>query len=90
MIEMNRRRDAMTRSRDYFEPRTLGVCDVFQSHLFFLLTTMSSSFLDQYESLDVIGNGSFGIIRKVRRKTDGLVSAALPLRHKTLMFVVHS
>ncbi|KAJ3506182.1 hypothetical protein NLJ89_g7011 [Agrocybe chaxingu] len=32
----------------------------------------SSSFLDQYESLDVIGNGSFGIIRKVRRKTDGL------------------
>lgn len=27
-----------------------------------------------YESLDVIGNGSFGIIRKVRRKSDGLVS----------------
>ncbi|KAG7444257.1 kinase-like protein [Guyanagaster necrorhizus] len=35
----------------------------------------SSSFLDQYESLDVIGNGSFGIIRKVRRKTDGLIFA---------------
>lgn len=32
-----------------------------------------SSFLDQYESLDIIGNGSFGIIRKVRRKTDGMV-----------------
>ncbi|KAK0201632.1 kinase-like domain-containing protein [Desarmillaria ectypa] len=38
-------------------------------------TTMSSSFLDQYESLDVIGNGSFGIIRKVRRKVDGLIFA---------------
>jgi len=36
---------------------------------------MSSAFLDNYESLDVIGNGSFGIIRKVRRKTDGLVRA---------------
>ncbi|KAK0464695.1 kinase-like domain-containing protein [Desarmillaria tabescens] len=35
----------------------------------------SSSFLDQYEPLDVIGNGSFGIIRKVRRKTDGLIFA---------------
>ncbi|RPD59747.1 kinase-like protein [Lentinus tigrinus ALCF2SS1-7] len=31
--------------------------------------------LDLYESLDVIGNGSFGIIRKVRRKTDGVVLA---------------
>ena len=29
--------------------------------------------LEQYESLDVIGNGSFGIIRKVRRKSDGVV-----------------
>lgn len=27
-----------------------------------------------YEPLDVIGNGSFGIIRKVRRKSDGVVS----------------
>jgi len=33
-----------------------------------------SSFLDQYDPLDIIGNGSFGIIRKVRRKSDGLVS----------------
>jgi len=33
--------------------------------------TMASPFLDTYEPLDVIGNGSFGIIRKVR-KTDGL------------------
>lgn len=32
-----------------------------------------SAFLDLYEPLDVIGNGSFGIIRKVKRKSDGLV-----------------
>jgi NIMA (never in mitosis gene a)-related kinase 2 len=31
------------------------------------------SFLDSYEPLDVIGNGSFGIIRKVKRKSDGMV-----------------
>ena len=36
---------------------------------------MTSAFLDSYEPLDVIGNGSFGIICKVRRKTDGLVRA---------------
>jgi len=36
---------------------------------------MTSPFLDNYEPLDVIGNGSFGIIRKVRRKMDGLVCA---------------
>jgi hypothetical protein len=35
---------------------------------------MASTFLSQYEPLDIIGNGSFGIIRKVRRKSDGLVS----------------
>jgi NIMA (never in mitosis gene a)-related kinase len=41
-----------------------------------------SSFLDNYEPLDVIGNGSFGIIRKVKRKQDGIVSFPLvdPLR----------
>jgi hypothetical protein len=37
------------------------------------LQTMSS-FLHLYEPLDIIGNGSFGIIRKVKRKSDGLVS----------------
>ena len=44
-------------------------------------TTMSSSaFLDQYEPLDVIGNyGSFEIIRKVRRKTDGVMR---PLKYQ--------
>jgi hypothetical protein len=36
---------------------------------------MTSPFLDNYEPLDVIGNGSFGIIRKVRRRTDGSVRA---------------
>ena len=36
---------------------------------------MTSPFLDNYEPLDVIRNGSFGIIRKVRRKTDGVVCA---------------
>ncbi|KAH9970160.1 kinase-like domain-containing protein [Russula compacta] len=35
----------------------------------------TSSFLDQYEPLDVIGNGSFGIIRKVKRKQDGIILA---------------
>ena len=39
-----------------------------------LFCSMTSAFLDNYEPLD-IGNGSFGIIRKVRRKTDGLVCA---------------
>jgi hypothetical protein len=37
--------------------------------------TITSPFLGNYELLDVIGNGSFGIIRKVWRKTDGLVYA---------------
>ncbi|KAJ3416636.1 G2-specific serine/threonine protein kinase [Chytridiales sp. JEL 0842] len=31
--------------------------------------------MDAYEPLDVIGSGSFGIIRKVRRKSDGMVLA---------------
>ncbi|KAF6748800.1 kinase-like domain-containing protein [Ephemerocybe angulata] len=34
-----------------------------------------AAWLEQYDPLDVIGNGSFGIIRKVRRKTDGLIFA---------------
>ena len=37
----------------------------------------SSSPLDLYESMEVIGTGSFGIIRKVRRKVDGAVSGPL-------------
>ena len=37
---------------------------------------MTSPFLDNYEPLDVIRNGFFGIIRKVRQKTDSLVCAS--------------
>lgn len=37
-----------------------------------------SNILDLYEPLDVIGNGSFGIIRKVKRKSDGLVRVPSP------------
>lgn len=37
--------------------------------------------LDLYEPLDIVGNGSFGIIRKVRRKADGLVSPILIAMH---------
>ena len=35
--------------------------------------SMASPFLANYVPLDVIGKGSFGIIRKARRKTNGLV-----------------
>ena len=34
---------------------------------------MAAHFLEQYEPLDVIGNGSFGIIRKVRRNAVGML-----------------
>ena len=47
-------------------------------HLFdrfpFMAAPVAQHPLEQYESLEVIGNGSFGIIRKVRRKSDGVVS----------------
>ena len=39
-----------------------------------LAMSITSPFSDLYEPIDVIGNGSFGIIRKVRRKQDGVVS----------------
>ncbi|KAJ3716687.1 kinase-like domain-containing protein [Lentinula raphanica] len=45
---------------------------------------MGSLFLDQYEALDVIGNGAFGIIRKVRRKTDGTIFARKELRFEKM------
>lgn len=38
-------------------------------------SSSSASVLLDYEPLDVIGNGSFGVIRKVRRKTDGRMFA---------------
>jgi len=45
----------------------------------------SIPFLDNYEPLDVIGNGSFGIIRKVRRKSDGLVRQQLAVLIRTFI-----
>ncbi|KAF9467165.1 kinase-like domain-containing protein [Collybia nuda] len=45
---------------------------------------MSTPFLDQYDPLDIIGNGSFGIIRKVRRKADGLVFARKELNFERM------
>ncbi|KAK7026127.1 hypothetical protein VNI00_015702 [Paramarasmius palmivorus] len=45
---------------------------------------MATPFLDQYEPLDVIGNGSFGIIRKVRRKTDSAIFARKELNFERM------
>ncbi|OBZ70768.1 G2-specific protein kinase nim-1 [Grifola frondosa] len=45
---------------------------------------MASSPLELYEPLDVIGNGSFGIIRKVRRKTDGVIFARKELNFERM------
>ncbi|KAJ7810363.1 kinase-like domain-containing protein [Mycena olivaceomarginata] len=36
---------------------------------------MAHNVLDLYDVLDEIGNGAFGIVRKVRRKSDGLIFA---------------
>ncbi|KDR66014.1 hypothetical protein GALMADRAFT_232733 [Galerina marginata CBS 339.88] len=44
----------------------------------------SSALLEDYEPLDVIGNGSFGIIREVRRKSDGLVFAQKELNFERM------
>ncbi|KAG9309207.1 kinase-like domain-containing protein [Chiua virens] len=46
--------------------------------------TDMSAFLDLYEPLDIIGNGSFGIIRKVRRKSDGLIFARKELNFERM------
>ncbi|KAJ7252756.1 kinase-like domain-containing protein [Mycena haematopus] len=45
---------------------------------------MTTNFLDLYDALDVIGNGSFGIIRKVRRKTDGVIFARKELNFERM------
>ncbi|KAJ6518760.1 kinase-like domain-containing protein [Mycena sanguinolenta] len=45
---------------------------------------MATNFLDLYEALDVIGNGAFGIIRKVRRKTDGVIFARKELNFERM------
>ncbi|KAH8119449.1 Pkinase-domain-containing protein [Phellopilus nigrolimitatus] len=44
----------------------------------------AASPLDLYEPLDIIGNGSFGIIRKVRRKSDGQVMARKELNFERM------
>ncbi|EPQ54967.1 Pkinase-domain-containing protein [Gloeophyllum trabeum ATCC 11539] len=43
-----------------------------------------ASHLDLYESLDIIGNGSFGIIRKVKRKSDGMIFARKELKFERM------
>ncbi|KAL4064194.1 kinase-like domain-containing protein [Scleroderma yunnanense] len=43
-----------------------------------------SNFLELYEPLDIIGNGSFGIIRKVKRKTDGMIFARKELNFERM------
>ncbi|KAF7309804.1 Protein kinase domain-containing protein [Mycena indigotica] len=45
---------------------------------------MASTVLDDYDSLDIIGNGSFGIIRKVRRRSDGKVFARKELNFERM------
>ncbi|KAG8954570.1 G2-specific serine/threonine protein kinase [Tulasnella sp. 419] len=42
------------------------------------------SWLDDYEAGDIIGNGSFGIIRKVKRKSDGTILARKELRFEKM------
>ncbi|KAI5123906.1 hypothetical protein M0805_005722 [Coniferiporia weirii] len=44
----------------------------------------TSSPLDLYEPLELIGNGSFGIIRKVRRKSDGEILARKELNFERM------
>ncbi|KAF8609003.1 kinase-like protein [Ceratobasidium sp. AG-I] len=43
-----------------------------------------SSVLDDYEAGEVIGNGSFGLIRKVRRKADGALLARKELNFERM------
>ncbi|EKM54913.1 uncharacterized protein PHACADRAFT_147200 [Phanerochaete carnosa HHB-10118-sp] len=43
-----------------------------------------SSPLALYEPLDIIGNGSFGIIRKVSRKADGVIFARKELNFERM------
>ncbi|KLO19564.1 kinase-like protein [Schizopora paradoxa] len=48
------------------------------------MATTATSHLDLYEPLDIIGNGSFGIIRKVRRKSDGEILARKELNFERM------
>ncbi|VDC05017.1 unnamed protein product [Peniophora sp. CBMAI 1063] len=44
----------------------------------------TAEFLSQYEPLDIVGNGSFGVIRKVRRKVDGAIFARKELNFERM------
>ena len=44
----------------------------------------SPSNLDAYEPLDIIGSGTFGVIRKVKRLTDGKVFARKELHFERM------
>ncbi|KAG8805790.1 G2-specific serine/threonine protein kinase [Serendipita sp. 399] len=46
--------------------------------------TTRSQFLDAYEAIDIIGNGSFGVIRKVRRKEDSAIYARKELNFERM------
>lgn len=45
-----------------------------RNHVKMTAKSPSDNFLEEFESIEVIGQGSFGKIRKVRRKKDGMVS----------------
>ena len=43
-----------------------------------------SSVIDDYEPLEIIGNGSFGVIRKVKRHSDGQLFARKELNFERM------
>lgn len=49
-------------------------------------STMSStaSSLDQYEVLDLIGKGSFGVVSRIRRKSDGRILVWKEMNYGTM------
>lgn len=48
-------------------------------------TSAASAYvLEGYEALDVIGSGTFGLIRKVRRKSDGALFARKELNFERM------
>lgn len=57
-------------------------------HLFYTcfwrVRAAMSSVIDDYEPLEIIGNGSFGVIRKVRRRSDGILFARKELNFERM------
>ena len=43
-----------------------------------------TSMIDDYEPLEIIGNGSFGVIRKVKRRSDGVLFARKELNFERM------